>query len=93
MREIYTRLEERELLKNSLFILTADHGGIGTSHGGDTAEEMISFFAVVGDGLADDREIGPMNIKDVATVVLYALGVDTEDMEGTVPTGIFPGTK
>ena len=93
VREIYTRLEERDLLKNSLFIITADHGGIETSHGGNSEEEMTSFFAITGDGLADDVEIGSMNIKDVATVILYSLGVDAEGMEGMLPTGVFRGEK
>ena len=69
--------------------MTADHGGIEKKHGGDSDQEMTSFFAAAGDGLFDDKEIGPMNIKDITAIILYAFGIKDDGIEGTVPTGVF----
>lgn len=93
--KIYDKLEERGLLENSLFIVTADHGGTpGGDHGGVTEAELKIYFGAVGDGVKKNGEIGEMFVWDIPAIVLQALGLYvpeyTEDgFIGVVPSGLF----
>lgn len=93
--KIYDKLEERGLLENSLFIVTADHGGTpGGDHGGVTEAELKIYFGAAGDGVKKNGEIGEMFVWDTAAVVLEAFGIPvpeyTEDgFIGIVPDGLF----
>ena len=93
--KIYDKLEERGLLENSLFIVTADHGGTpGGDHGGVTEAELKIFLGAAGDGVIKNGEIGEMFVWDIPAIVLQALGLYvpeyTEDgFIGVVPSGLF----
>ena len=86
---IYKAYEERGFLDGTLFIVTADHGGSGESHGGTSDTEKYVMFAAAGHSVekGSPRDMG---IRDIAAVVLYALGADRpEGWTARVPAGVF----
>ena len=89
---VYEALEEKGLLEDALIILSTDHGGTpeGT-HGGGSDAETRCVFAARGSGLASPEErIGYMELKDIAAVVRYALGLEQPDFsDAAVPEGLF----
>lgn len=90
---IYDTLTECGAAENTLFIVTADHGGREKNHGGDSEEEIRSFFAARGKRVIPHGEIREMETRDVAPIVLHALGLDTPSYyTGRVPAGIWKDT-
>lgn len=94
---VYEAVEKAEMLDSTLFMVIADHGGTnnkkGGSHGGWTDEEKYVTFAVAGKGV-NNCEIEKMNIRDLAAIILYAMGVeapafDEKGWTSQVPEGIF----
>ncbi len=64
-------------------------------HGGWTDEEKYVMFAAKGPGL-EKGEIGEMENRDMAAVVLYALGLGDKQPEtwtSRVPSGRFKGVE
>ena len=91
--QIYDAYEARGFLEETLFIVTADHGGSGTGHGGDTPGEMNVMYAAVGKSI-EKGNIGKMEIRDNASIILHALGCDQpESWTARVPDGVFTGVK
>ena len=86
------------ILADTLFMGIADHGGTtpGTgrgSHGGWTDGEKHVTFAALGDGIRKGT-VGQMNIRDLAAIVLNALGVeapafDENGWTSQIPEGLF----
>ena len=72
---IHDMYVKRGFIDDTLFIVTADHGGFGHSHGGTTDEEKIVFWGAAGKTVKPGT-IGDMVIRDNAAVCLYALGVE-----------------
>lgn len=69
-------LEEIERLENTLIIVTADHGGIGTSHGGNDPESMTIPWIIAGPGVQEGLEIkDAVGIYDTAVTAAWALGL------------------
>jgi phosphoglycerol transferase MdoB-like AlkP superfamily enzyme len=63
---------------NTIFILSADHGGIGKDHGGDTPMERNIPFIVFGNNIKKGYAIKSMvMIYDIPATVAYILGVKT----------------
>ena len=91
---IWEAYEKRGFLEDTLFIVTADHGGFGTSHGGNTEEEMRVMYALCGKTVAKNAAAVDMQIRDCASVVLHALGyAQSENWTSIVPTGVFEGVE
>lgn len=95
VNDVYETVRETGILDDTLFMLIADHGGFGTGHGGWTDEEKYVTFAAAGKGV-QCGQIEEMNIRDLAAIVLYALGIDAPafDEQGwtaQIPAGIFAG--
>lgn len=89
--QIYAAYEARGILDETLFIVTADHGGSGTNHGGLTDTEKYVMFAAAG-STVQNSEIVDMEIRDTAAVVLNALGYECpETWTARVPSGLFEG--
>ena len=89
--KIYDAYADRGFLEDTLFIVTADHGGIGTDHGGMSDEEKYIMFAACGKTVAHGT-IGDMEIRDTAAIVLYALGLECPSTwTARVPSGLFEG--
>ena len=61
---------------NTLIIVTADHGGIGTSHGGSEPESMTIPWIIAGPGIRSGYEIrGEVMVYDTAVTAAWALGL------------------
>lgn len=92
--KIFDVYEERGMVEDTLFILTSDHGGLGTSHGGDSPEEMNIIYAVRGETVIEGGAAVDMQVRDNASVVLHALGCEQpETWTSMVPSGIFEGVE
>ena len=95
VNDVYETVRETGILDDTLFLLIADHGGHGTGHGGWTDEEKYVTFAAAGRSVKPGP-IEEMNIRDLAAIVLYALGIDAPafDEQGwtaQVPADLFAG--
>ena len=89
--KIYEAYEKKGIIDDTLFIVTADHGGNGTSHGGYTDGEKYIMFAAAGKTV-EKGIIGDMAIRDTASVVLHAFGYEQpETWTSRVPSGLFKG--
>ena len=89
--QIYEAYEQNGMLDETLFIVTSDHGGSGTNHGGKTDAEKYVMFAAAGKTV-ENGTIENMEIRDTAAVVLHALGHDNPDKwTAIVPSGLFEG--
>ncbi len=87
---IYDTIESKGLMKDSLFIVVADHGETAGGHGGQTVEESSALLAVAGHSV-NKTELGEDACnRDVAAIALYALGIEQpRHFEAKVPTGLF----
>ena len=86
---IYDQLKLKNLLDETLFIVTADHGGKGKTHGGNSDEERYVFLGVAGKTVSDGSIIGA-ETRDVAAIAAYALGLEApETWTAHVPSGVF----
>jgi len=91
--KIYDAYDEMGYLEDTLFMVTADHGGIGKSHGGLSDAEKYVMLAATGKTV-ENGEIIDMEIRDCASVILYALGYEQPDSwTGRVPSGLFEGVE
>ncbi|MBR5750994.1 MAG: alkaline phosphatase [Clostridia bacterium] len=103
---LYSACRDAGMLDSTLFLVLSDHGGTcdkrpeggySGSHGGWTeAERRISFLAA-GPGI-QAGEIGDMNIRDTAAIVLYALGIDMPAFDpngwtAQLPENLFAGVQ
>lgn len=69
-------LEEAGLVRETLLIVTADHGGHDFTHGTTLPEDMTIPWIAVGPGVREGYEISDqIVIYDTAATVLYFLGI------------------
>ena len=86
---IYDQLKLKGILDDTLFIVTADHGGKDKTHGGDSDEEKYVFLGVAGKTVASGTIVEAEG-RDVAAIAAYALGLEyPETWSGHVPAGVF----
>lgn len=71
---IYDACVEAGIAEDTLFIITADHGGYERGHGSDTDEEKWIFVAIKGKTV-NHITIEHMQVKDFPAIVTHALGV------------------
>lgn len=89
--QIYEAYKANGMLDETLFIVTSDHGGTGTSHGGLADSEKYVMFAAAGENVVNGT-IGDIEIRDTAAIVLHALGYQNpETWTARVPSGLFKG--
>ena len=89
--EIYDAVEKAGMLDDTLFMVVSDHGGIRRGHGGLTDEEKYAIFAAAGKTVECGEPVD-MEIRDVAAIALYALGIDKPSTyTARVPRGVFCG--
>ena len=91
--DVWQAVCDAGIADETLFTVIADHGGHGTGHGGWTQEEKLVTFAAAGKTVCRG-EPADMNIRDLAAIVLYALGLDRPALDergwtAQVPTGLF----
>lgn len=66
----------REEMNRTVILVTSDHGGIGTKHGGSTMAEIEIPWIIFGRGVKRGFEItAPVNTVDTAVTVAHILGV------------------
>ncbi|MFH2104173.1 MAG: alkaline phosphatase family protein [Chloroflexota bacterium] len=68
-------LDEAGLLAGTLIIVTADHGGHGTTHGSTLAEDMTIPWIIAGPGVVPGQLTAPVHITDTAATAAWALGL------------------
>lgn len=91
--EIVEKYKERGLFEDTLFFVTADHGGNHTAHGGWTDDEKYVFLGVAGKNV-NKGTIGKSCLRDIPAIVLHALGItpptfSKEGYAAQLPMGIF----
>ncbi|MFO1499345.1 MAG: alkaline phosphatase [Verrucomicrobiota bacterium] len=74
--EVVEGLRAAGMFDQTILLVTADHGGLGKSHGGATLAELEIPWIIHGPGIASGRQIaGPVNTYDTAVTVAYILGL------------------
>ena len=88
--QIVQTLEDEGLMKDTLLILTSDHGGKGTGHGGDSSVEQTVFWAAKGASIKPGTALTDVEVVDTAAVIAHALRLDIpENWDAEIPTGLF----
>ncbi len=90
---IYQAYSDAGIVDDTLFVVVADHGGIRVGHGGYTDSEKLVFLALAGKTVKKGN-IEFAYTKDIAAIVLYALGIDVpkynpDGFSSQVPLGVF----
>lgn len=62
-------------LENTVILITADHGGIGHGHGGDTPEERFVPWILTGTGVVNGELQVEVKTYDTAATLAYLLGI------------------
>ncbi|MEX0314892.1 MAG: alkaline phosphatase family protein [Allomuricauda sp.] len=76
--EIVTSTKEAGIFEKTLFIVTADHGGLGFGHGGESLAEMRIPLILFGAGIKEGYQIEETVYQiDNAPTVAYAMGLET----------------
>ena len=90
---IAAKYEERGFAQDTLFIVSADHGGNRRhGHGGRSKAERLIFIGCAGKHV-QKGVIKGMNVKDIPAVAAKALGLKSpETWTGKVPDNIFQQT-
>lgn len=94
--QVYEAYDALGVLDETLFIVTSDHGGRADDHGTLTVEERSIMFAATGRTVEKNGEIVDMEIRDIAAVVLSALGFEAPSSDkwtARVPSGLFEGVE
>ena len=70
--EIVNAVKEAGILDETVFIVTADHGGINKGHGGKTMQEMETAFIISGKNIKKGYEISDSMMQfDIASTIAY----------------------
>lgn len=73
---IIQAVKKAGMLKETIFIVTADHGGINKGHGGKTMAEMETPFIISGKGIKKSGEFSESMMQfDVASTIAYIFGL------------------
>lgn len=79
--KIIEAIKEAGIYDDSIIIVTSDHGGINTSHGGRSSMEMNTPFIIAGKGIRKGGEFKqPMMQFDTAATMAEALGLTTPEI-------------
>lgn len=75
--EIILATKEAGIFEETVFFVSADHGGKGFGHGGNSLEEMNIPFIVYGRNVRKNQHVQlPLNIYDIPATALFALGLE-----------------
>jgi len=73
-------LKDAGMAKNTIVLITADHGGKDKGHGGATMGEIEIPWILAGPGVAKGKELAThVNTYDTAATVAYVFGLKTPD--------------
>ena len=74
--QIIQAVKDAGMLKETIFIITSDHGGIEKGHGGKTMNEMQTPFIVSGKNVKASGEFHESMMQyDVASTIAYIFGL------------------
>lgn len=74
---IVQAVKDAGMLKQTIFILTADHGGIAKGHGGKTMQEMQTPFIISGKNVRKGLEFRESMMQyDVASTIAYIFDLE-----------------
>lgn len=82
---LLAELEARNLRSETLIIVTADHGGHGSTHGSSRPEDMTIPWIVSGPGIEPKQLTTAVHTMDTAATAAFALGLDYPDDWNGVP--------
>ncbi len=82
---ILAALDEAGLRQGTLIIITADHGGKITSHGGRSAEEMTVPWILAGASLNPGAIQRPVSVVDTAATAAFALDLPLPSIWDGIP--------
>ena len=85
LKMILDELEARGLRKETLVIVTADHGGHDTSHGSSRPEDMTIPWIASGPGIRPGQLTTTVHTMDTAATAAFALGLQPPDDWDGVP--------
>lgn len=69
-------INEAGLAGQTIVLVTADHGGVGTKHGGSTMAELEIPWILYGPGVRRGHELAtPVNTYDTAVTLAYIFGI------------------
>lgn len=72
-----THLEDEDLMKDTIIIITSDHGGHRKSHGGQTLKEVEIPWIAYGKGISNQGEMDSVIITyDTGATIAYLLGLE-----------------
>jgi hypothetical protein len=75
--EFVDRLQSANLMENTVIIVTGDHGGVGTGHGGDSPDEMEIPVVIYGKGVTRGKFIEQTHlISDIPATIAALLGIE-----------------
>ncbi len=73
--KIANAVKEAGVAEKTIILITADHGGIGYGHGGDTPEERFVPWILTGPGVVNGELQVPVKTYDTAATLAYLLGI------------------
>lgn len=78
LAEVMKAIKEAGIAENTMVVLSADHGGLGKGHGGESLAEVEIPFILWGKGIKKDYKIKyPVYQYDNAATVAHALHIKT----------------
>ncbi len=73
---IVEAVKEAGMMEQTIFMITSDHGGIETGHGGITMDEMETPFIISGKGIRQGGEFQESMMQyDIASTIAYIFGL------------------
>ena len=74
--DLITKMEDKDLMKDSIIILTSDHGGNKKSHGGPSLKEVEIPWIAYGKGISNQGKMNNIIITyDTGATIAYLLGL------------------
>ena len=90
VKRIVDAVKEAGIYDDSIIILASDHGHEGTSHGGDTNNEIETPFVIWGKGVKKNHEITePMIQFDMAATIAKIFHLQTPNSWRGVAMAVF----
>ncbi|WP_051227719.1 alkaline phosphatase [Gillisia sp. JM1] len=75
--KLIASLEDKNLMKETIIILTSDHGGNRKSHGGKTLKEVEIPWIAYGKGISNQGEMSTTIVTyDTAATIAFLLGLE-----------------
>ena len=74
--DIIKSVEEAGIIDETVFVVTADHGGTDKGHGGTSMSEMLSPLIISGNGVKKGHKITELVMSpDITPTIAYILGL------------------